>query len=74
MKQELLELNQDVSVLLQNAKKVPGVSDNSFANWEKTVGDIHRQISEETVRAAVVGAIKSGKSTFINASCSRTTI
>ncbi len=67
MKQELLELNQDVSVLLQNAKKVPGVSDNSFANWEKTVGDIHRQISEETVRAAVVGAIKSGKSTFINA-------
>ncbi len=66
LKQDLLDLNKDVSLLLSSAKKVPGVMADSFSNWEKTCNDIHRQISEEIVRVAVVGAIKSGKSTFIN--------
>ncbi len=66
LKQDLLDLNRDVSLLLSSAKKIPGVMADSFSNWEKTCNDIHRQISEEIVRVAVVGAIKSGKSTFIN--------
>jgi GTPase SAR1 family protein len=52
--------------LLNSAKKIPGMSDDGFIKWEKTCNDIYRQISEEIVRVAVVGAIKSGKSTFVN--------
>ena len=66
LKEELLELNQDILSLLNNAKKVPGMSDDSFTKWERTCNDIYRQISEEILRVAVVGAIKSGKSTFVN--------
>ena len=66
LKQELLQLNQDILFLLNNAKKIPGMSDDSFVKWSRTCSDIHRQISEEIIRVAVVGAIKSGKSTFVN--------
>lgn len=66
LKEQLLHLNRDVRDLLDGAKEIPGFSDNSFASWEKTCRDIHRQISEEILRVAVVGAIKSGKSTFVN--------
>jgi GTPase SAR1 family protein len=66
LKQELLQLNQDILFLLNRAKKIPGMSDDSFIKWDRTCSDIHRQISEEIVRVAVVGAIKSGKSTFVN--------
>jgi GTPase SAR1 family protein len=66
LKEELLQLNQDILFLLNSAKKIPGMSDDSFVKWERTCSDIHRQISEEIVRVAVVGAIKSGKSTFVN--------
>lgn len=66
LKQELLQLNQDILFLLNNAKKIPGMSDDSFVKWDRTCSDIHRQISEEIIRVAVVGAIKSGKSTFVN--------
>jgi GTPase SAR1 family protein len=66
LKEELLQLNQDILFLLNSAKKIPGMSDDSFIKWERTCSDIYRQISEEIVRVAVVGAIKSGKSTFVN--------
>ncbi len=66
LKEELLQLNQDILFLLNSAKKIPGMSDGSFIKWERTCSDIYRRISEEIVRVAVVGAIKSGKSTFVN--------
>jgi GTPase SAR1 family protein len=66
LKNELLQLNQDILSLLTEAKNIPGMSNDGFNNWERTCNDIYRQISEEIVRVAVVGAIKSGKSTFAN--------
>lgn len=66
LKEELLQLNQEILALLNSANKIPGMSDISFSNWEKTCRDIYRQISEDILRVAVVGAIKSGKSTFVN--------
>ncbi len=66
LKDDLLQINQDISHLLDRAKKMPGMSENSFENWQKTCKNIHRQISEEILRIAVVGAIKSGKSTLVN--------
>ena len=53
-------------VRLRYAKLAPGMSENSFDVWEKTNAGINKQLSEEIIRVAVVGPIKSGKSTFIN--------
>ncbi|MDM8548767.1 dynamin family protein [Desulfobacterales bacterium HSG2] len=52
--------------MLSNAKSVPGMQDGSFGDWEKTCADIRKQISEDIIRVAVVGSIKSGKSTYVN--------
>jgi len=66
IKRDLLKIIEDISSLFSNAKSIPGMSDNSFAVWEKTNAVINKQLSEEIIRVAVVGPIKSGKSTFIN--------
>ncbi len=66
IKTELLKISEDISSLLSNAKSIPGMSDKSFTVWEKTTTGINKQLLEEIIRVAVVGPIKSGKSTFIN--------
>ena len=66
IKAELLKIGKDISSLLSNAKSIPGMSENSFTAWEKTITVINKQLLEEIIRVAVVGPIKSGKSTFIN--------
>ncbi|RLC10893.1 MAG: hypothetical protein DRH43_05365, partial [Deltaproteobacteria bacterium] len=43
----------------------PGLS--SLEGWKSTTTRIERQLGEETIRIAVVGSIKSGKSTLVNA-------
>jgi GTPase SAR1 family protein len=65
-KNAVLQLNSEVSALFRNAKSIPGLEDLSFGDWEKTCAALPRQIDEETIRVAVVGPIKSGKSTFLN--------
>jgi len=66
IKRELHKIIENISSLFSNAKSIPGMSDNSFAVWEKTSANINKQLTEEIIRVAVVGPIKSGKSTFIN--------
>jgi len=56
-----------VRFLFQTAKSIPGLADLSFGDWEKTCAALPGQLTEETIRVAVVGPIKSGKSTFLNA-------
>jgi len=53
--------------LLTTARGIPGLSGAIRNDWEKTCHHISRPISEDRVHVAVVGSIKSGKSTFINA-------
>lgn len=66
LKDQLLQLDTDISFLLKKAKSIPGMADQEFRDWEKTLADIYRQIREDTIRVAAVGSIKSGKSTFVN--------
>jgi hypothetical protein len=66
MKEEILQINQDVRSLFSAAKSIPGMADYSFGDWEKTCEHLPRQLREDTIRVAIVGAIKSGKSTFLN--------
>jgi len=67
IKDGLLETNHKIGQLFRQARAIPGMADHNFGDWEKTCESIRAQIVEETVRVAVVGSVKSGKSTFVNA-------
>jgi GTPase SAR1 family protein len=66
LKDEILKVNQDILALISKAKSMPGMTEPSFDDWEKTCQSLPIQISEDIIRVAVVGPIKSGKSTFLN--------
>jgi len=66
-KSSILQINQNVQGLFQTARSIPGLADVCFGDWEKTCAAVPGQLTEPTIRVAVVGAIKSGKSTFLNA-------
>ena len=66
LKDEIIEINQDVSALFASAKSIPGMANYSFGEWEKTCEYLPGQLAENTIRVAIVGTIKSGKSTFLN--------
>jgi GTPase SAR1 family protein/BMFP domain-containing protein YqiC len=42
------------------------MADYTFGEWEKTCESLPGQLAENTIRVAIVGTIKSGKSTFLN--------
>ena len=66
LKEEILKVNQDMLSLISQAKSMPGMAETSFGDWEKTCRGLPVQMAEDIMRVAVVGPIKSGKSTFLN--------
>jgi GTPase SAR1 family protein len=66
LKDEILNINHDVSLMFSTARSIPGMADYHFGEWEKTCQHLPRQLAEDTIRVAIVGPIKSGKSTFLN--------
>jgi len=66
LKHQLAEISNDTARLLDDAEKITERVDEGIAAWRSTCRTISEQISQETMRVAVVGAIKSGKSTFVN--------
>jgi len=56
----------ELETLLGRMKQIPGMVDKSFEDWEAALQDIPERIRSGLIRIAVVGAIKSGKSTLIN--------
>ena len=66
LKEEILKINQDILQLISKAKSMPGMAETSFGDWEKTCQGLPDQMAEDIMRVAVVGPIKSGKSTFLN--------
>jgi GTPase SAR1 family protein len=67
LKFHLIDINQSLFSLIEKTKAIPSMSEQRFKQWEKSLKNIEKQLSEELVRIAVIGAIKSGKSTFTNA-------
>jgi hypothetical protein len=65
--EDLLHAAGNMADLLTTARGIPGLSGAIRNDWEKTCSLISGAISRDRVRVAVVGSIKSGKSTFINA-------
>jgi len=66
LKDEVLDINRDVGRLFATAKSIPGMADYSFGEWEAACDQLPRQLAEDIIRVAIVGPIKSGKSTFLN--------
>ena len=66
VKDDLQRLCTGISAYLVSARELPGVGMASFKEWETICRTITKQLDEEIIRVAVVGAIKSGKSTFVN--------
>ncbi len=67
IKTEILRVKQELDRLFDTAAQVPDLSEEVFSQWRRSCDAVEEQMSEDVVRVAVVGAIKSGKSTFINA-------
>ncbi len=65
-KSDLLRICQTLSAWIDDAGTLPGVSKDALSEWQRTCREIEKHLSTETIRVAVVGAIKSGKSTFVN--------
>lgn len=63
----LFDITSGVSGILTDLKSLPDTREALFEKWGDACERIYCQVSEEVVRVAVVGTIKSGKSTFVNA-------
>ena len=66
LKEDILKVNQDILCLISNARSMSGMAETGFDDWEKTCQGLPNQMAEDIMRVAVVGPIKSGKSTFLN--------
>ena len=66
-KEVILTLNQELVALVNRTETAAGGQHEVFAQWVQTCERIGRHVSDHVVRIAVVGAIKSGKSTLVNA-------
>jgi GTPase SAR1 family protein len=67
LKEEILKVNQDILTLISKGKSISGTAEETgFDDWEKTCQGLPVQMTEDILRVAVVGPIKSGKSTFLN--------
>lgn len=65
---DLLEVADAVRSLIERIGETPAGEPATSDRWAKTLDDVRSQIAEERrLRVAAVGAIKSGKSTFVNA-------
>ena len=67
LKEEILKVNQDLLTLISKGKSLPGMAEETgFDEWGKTCNGLPIQMTEDIMYVAVVGPIKSGKSTFLN--------
>lgn len=67
LKHHLLAIAADMRALLAALGQVPGLATPVLERFDRTCQDIERQTREDILRVAVVGPIKSGKSSFANA-------
>ena len=66
LKTELQQVNHATTAALESVMNLPGMPVETFQPWREICETIQRQLAEDVIRVAVVGAIKSGKSTFVN--------
>ena len=67
LKNELIDLTHEFGTLIERAGATNGLAEASLEKTLASCGTIEQQLTEDTIRVAVVGPIKSGKSSFSNA-------
>ena len=67
LKEELLQVCRDIPDLLTTTAAKTGLERTTFDEWHQACSQITAQLGEEVLRVAVVGPVKSGKSTLTNA-------
>lgn len=65
-KDQLLGITRALSALSDEVEALSGIGKTPTGQWKRTCEEIGRQVSADILRVAVVGPIKSGKSTFVN--------
>jgi GTPase SAR1 family protein/HAMP domain-containing protein len=65
-REAILDLNTKTSALLRETKNAIGNTSHSVEQWKLSCTNIHQNLVDHVVRIAVVGTIKSGKSTLVN--------
>ena len=66
-REAILKINEETAALIHRAEGVLDHSSAVFEQWKKSSADIAQNLIDHIMRIAVVGAIKSGKSTLVNA-------
>jgi polynucleotide 5'-kinase involved in rRNA processing len=66
-KEAILDINQEVCALISQAETILDGYAAAFQQWKQSCANIDQHLRDHVVRIAVVGAIKSGKSTLVNA-------
>jgi len=66
LKTDLQQINNDLDASIETVLALPGMPTDTFQAWRDICAAIDQQVAEDVIRVAVVGAIKSGKSTFVN--------
>ena len=67
LREALLGINHEVIALIDQSETVLGGSTATYIQWRTTCQALARHLLDHVVRIGVVGAIKSGKSTLVNA-------
>ncbi len=66
-REAILAINEKALSLIQKSQRFLGTSPTASDQWIQTCAHIDQQLKEHVLRIAVVGVIKSGKSTMVNA-------
>ncbi len=66
-REAILKINDETATLIHQAETVLGNSSAVFEQWKRSNANIAKNLIDHVMRIAVVGAIKSGKSTLVNA-------
>jgi len=66
-RETILALNDETRLLIHEAESVLASPAATFDQWKQSCTNIHQNLIDHVMRIAVVGAIKSGKSTLVNA-------
>ncbi|MDD2389264.1 MAG: dynamin family protein [Desulfobacterales bacterium] len=66
LKNEILQIHQELLHIKSRAASLSAMSDPFFEEWGNVCRETFQHITEDVVRIAVVGTVKSGKSTLIN--------
>ncbi len=66
-REAILAANEETAALIRQAESILGNSTAVFEQWKRSNHNIAKNLTDHVMRIAVVGAIKSGKSTLVNA-------